>query len=32
MAEYLTQSRPYAEAIFEISEQDDSIDSVGFKI
>ena len=27
MSEYLTQSRPYAEAIFEISEQDNSTDS-----
>ena len=27
MAEYLTQSRPYAEAIFEIAEQDNSVDS-----
>ena len=27
MSEYLTQSRPYAEAIFQISEQDDAIDS-----
>ena len=27
MAEYLTQSRPYAEAIFEIAEQDTSVDS-----
>ena len=27
MAEYLTQSRPYAEAIFEIAEQDYSVDS-----
>ena len=26
MAEYLTQSRPYAEAIFEIAEQDNSVD------
>ena len=27
MAEYLTQSRPYAEAIFAIAEQDNSVDS-----
>ena len=27
MAEYLTQSRPYAAAIFEIAEQDNSVDS-----
>ena len=27
MAEYLTQSRPYAEAIFEIAEQDNYVDS-----
>ena len=27
MAEYLTQSRTYAEAIFEIAEQDNSVDS-----
>ena len=27
MAEYLTQSRPYAEAIFEIAEQENSVDS-----
>ena len=27
MSEYLTQSRPYAEAIFQISEQDNEIDS-----
>lgn len=27
MSEYLTQSRPYAEAIFQISDQDNEIDS-----